>query len=85
MTEQQFNQQLDQILGKIENLPDAQRKAIMAMAEDTRKQDQAIRAEMARTRDALDDWRLLQKYRIFDAEARLREEQAGRPNPEDRC
>ncbi len=72
MTEQQFNEQLTQILVKIENLPETQRKAIMVMARHTRKRDQEIRTETARARDPLDGWRLIQKYRIFDAEARAR-------------
>jgi len=73
MTEHQFNEKVRQILSKIECLPETQRSAILAMAEDTRKRHLEIQEATARACAALDDWRLAQKYRIFDAEASLRE------------
>ena len=76
MTEQQYDTKVREILAKIKGLPEAQRLAILALAEDTRKRHLDIQAATARACAALDDWRLVQKYRIFDAEARLREVRA---------
>ena len=85
MTKQEFNEHIDRILANIEGLPAAQRKAILEMAEDTRRRDQDIRDTMARAREALDDWRIVQKYRIFDAEATAREAAARRSVDENEC
>ena len=78
MTEQQFNQRLRELLRKVEQLPETQRATLLDLAEETRQRDQAIRNSAARARDALDDWRLIPKYRVFDAEARIREAQVER-------
>ena len=76
MTDQEFNAEMDRIMAKIGNLPAAQREAVYAMVNDTRKRHAEIREATARACAALDDWRLVQKYRIFDAEARRREARA---------
>lgn len=78
MTDQEFNEEMDRILAKIGDLPAAQREAVYATVNDTRKRHAEIQEATARTYAALDDWRLIQKYRIFDAEAQRREAQAER-------
>ncbi|MCK4658862.1 MAG: hypothetical protein KAV82_05010 [Phycisphaerae bacterium] len=80
MTNQQFNEQLSKILANIETLPESRRGALLEMAEEARARYQQIGKTTARAREALEDWRLVQKYRIFDAEASLREAQAKHDN-----
>ena len=73
MTGQTFNEQMTRLASTIQTLPSSQRTTLMQMVEDTRKRYREIRESGARSRNALDNWRLIQKYRIFDAEAQARE------------
>ncbi|MCP4589466.1 MAG: hypothetical protein GY842_01850 [bacterium] len=76
MTQQEFNEQLESILAKTADLPAAERAKIIETADATRARDKEIRESTSRARLALDDWRLRQKYLLFDAEATLREARA---------
>ena len=73
MTEQTFNEQMTRLVSTIQMLPNSQRATLMQMVQETRKRYRDIRESGARSRNALDNWRLIQKYRIFDEEARARE------------
>ena len=65
--------QLRELSDCIEALPEDQRGPLLALLEETRRRHQLIRQATDHARHALDDWRLLQKYLIFDHEARQRE------------
>jgi phosphoglycerate-specific signal transduction histidine kinase len=73
MTEQTFQTKLAELETQIDSLPAEQQAHLKAMLEETRCRHQEIRQSIAAATDALDDWRIAMKYRIFDAEARLRE------------
>jgi len=77
MTEEKFEQHLQELLSKIETLPESQRAPLLEMVEETRSRHRVIREATTRALSALDDWRLILKYRIFDAEARQREAGSG--------
>lgn len=83
MTGDRFELQLQEILARIAALPEHHRTHLMKVVEETRERHRDVRESVARARDALDDWRILQKYRIFDLEATLRERQSGRQRPPD--
>lgn len=83
MTGDRFELQLQEILARIAALPEHHRARLMKVVEETRERHQEVRESVARARSALDDWRILQKYRIFDLEATLREQQSGRQRPPD--
>ena len=73
METRDFEDRLAEITAKIYTLPTDQRDALLAKVEETRERHLAIRESTVRALSALDDWRIIQKYRIFDMEARLRE------------
>ncbi len=83
MTGDRFESQLREILTRIAALPEEQRARLMELVEETRERHQEIRRRVARAYSALDDWRILQKYRVFDLEASLRERRCGRQRPLD--
>ncbi len=76
MLEDLFETQLREISESIEALPEDRRGALLALLEETRHRHQLIRQATEHARHALDDWRLIQKYLIFDHEARQRENRA---------
>lgn len=82
MLEDLFETQLREISKSIEALPEGQRGAMLALLEETRHRQQLIQQATDHARHALDDWRLIQKYLIFDHEARQRENRA-KTDPKD--
>ena len=76
MTQEQFEDRLADIVAKIETLPEPQRSSLQQVVEQTRSRHAEIADALNRARNALDDWRVMQKYLVFDAECRRREEQA---------
>lgn len=82
MTNEQFEDQIQEMLARIYALPEPSREHLLRMVEETRRRHAQIHDSVARARTALDDWRLLKKYLIFDAECRLRERQAGPDQPD---
>lgn len=83
MTGDRFEMQLQEILARIAALPEQHRAHLMKVVEETRERHQYVRESVARARSALDDWRIMQKYRVFDLEASLREQRSGRQRPPD--
>jgi len=77
MTNDQFEDQIQEMLARIYTLPEPSREHLLRMVEETRRRHAQIHDSVARARTALDDWRLLKRYLIFDAECRRRESQAG--------
>ncbi len=64
----------------IDSLPADQQARLRDLLEETKERHVQIGASIARAMAAVDDWRLAQKYRLFDHEARVREAD----DPEDR-
>ena len=73
MTDETLEARLCEINSKIETLPQSQRDHLMQMVEETRQRHNDIKDGIGQARDALDDWRLQMKYRVFDMEASVRE------------
>ena len=57
----------------MESLPEAKREELAALLEQTRQRHEELKQSREDTMDALSDWRILQKYLLFDREARRRE------------
>ena len=73
MTKQQFEKHMEQIVQQIQAMPADQQGPLLQIVEETRRRQADTSAQCERARHALDDWRIMQKYLIFDAEATLRE------------
>ncbi|HNQ24038.1 MAG TPA: hypothetical protein PKK06_13200 [Phycisphaerae bacterium] len=84
MTLEQFNTQVQELVAVIRTLPTDEQAELMALVEETLQRQAATSADLARARNALDDWRLLQKYLVFDAEATLREARARQERGDER-
>ena len=78
MDQKLFDKRVQELTAVISTLPADKREALLQMVEETRQRQQDTTANLERARDALDDWRVIQKYRIFDAEASFREQAARR-------
>ncbi len=81
MRDEQFEQSLQRCLDALDELPADKREHIQKLVEETRLRHEDIKSSLQRAIHALDDWRLLQKYRLFDLEARQREMKSNN-NPE---
>jgi hypothetical protein len=57
----------------MQTLPEEKRKQLESLLEETRHRHHKNKLALQQSMDALADWRLLQKYCVFDREARLRE------------
>jgi hypothetical protein len=73
MTEEMFETKLAELETQIGSMPAELQARLKLLLEETRRRHLEIRQSIAAASDALDDWRIAMKYRIFDAEARLRE------------
>ena len=82
MTDKTFEDHMREMLGVIDTLPEAQRVQLRDIFEETRTRHEAIKEASARSKEAVDNWRLICKYMVFDFEARLRE--AGVPRRDNR-
>ena len=79
MTDEAFEAKLRETMEKIEALPAPRRGPLLHLLEQTRGRHAEICHSIRRARDILDDWRLRQKYLLFDYEAGLREARGNRP------
>ncbi len=77
MTREALEAHIAKIMDTLHTLPESRRTAIMQAVEETRKRHEKISESVQGAMDALDDWRLIQKYRVFDAEATAREQNGG--------
>jgi chromosome segregation ATPase len=73
MTEQDFQTKLAELMGEITTLPQAERKKLEKLAEDTRARHERLRATVSSLQESLDYLRLSIKYLVFDLEATRRE------------
>lgn len=78
MTDNTFEAQLQKVSEVIDTLPESQRESLRKMLEETHRRHSDIKGAATRAREAIDNWRLMCKYLIFDLEARLREADAHR-------
>ncbi len=76
MMEETARKKLAELEAKIAALPAVQRTQLEGLLEETKERHDHIKSNADSARNALDDWRLLMKYRVFDLEARLREKRA---------
>ena len=79
MTNDALEAHLGKALEAIKSFPRQEQAVLLKMVEETRLRHADIADATQRARGALDDWRVIQKYRIFDAEAKLREARGSQP------
>lgn len=68
-----YDAKLAELEATIASLPVDQRAALAPLLAETRTRHTEIQKAGAAARAALDDWRIVMKYLVFDWEARLRE------------
>jgi len=73
MNDEAFNTRMAEIEARIAALPEAEQARLRDLVEETRRRHESIRASTTAALNALDDWRIVMKYLIFDLEARARE------------
>ncbi len=73
MTDKTLALRLAELEARVADLAPEQRQALAPLLAETRQRHADIRRSAAKAREALDDWRIAMKYKLFDAEARLRE------------
>ncbi|MCO6437482.1 MAG: hypothetical protein J5J06_10375 [Phycisphaerae bacterium] len=83
MTREEFEHRLQEIAAVIEELPEGERERLRGLLAETRRRYLDTNEALDRARTALDDWRIMAKYRLFDFEASLREANSGRIRPKD--
>ena len=77
MTDESFDDRMQEISRMIEELPPESRERLYELVQETRERYDGIRKSGQAARAALDDLRLRFKYLIFDAEASRRESRTG--------
>lgn len=83
MTREEFETRLREISAVIDELPEADRARLHGLLAETRRRYLDTNEALDRARSALDDWRVMAKYRLFDFEASMREANSGRKRPKD--
>ncbi|HOW73545.1 MAG TPA: transcriptional regulator [Phycisphaerae bacterium] len=73
MTDDVLNARLAEARDRINALPAEQRGPLLALVEETRQRHLELKKSFNRIHEAVDEWRLLMKYLIFDREATRRE------------
>ena len=73
MDEQTFHAKFTDLLKRIRQLPDDQRKHLEQLAEQSRERRTRIQGSLAELQESLDYLRLSVKYLVFDLEATRRE------------
>ena len=74
MTRETLEAHIEKMMTKINSLPKDRRESLLKVVEETRVRHAHIQESVTGALNALDDWRLLQKYHIFDLEAKARED-----------
>lgn len=82
MKEDQFEQALRRSLKALDELPGPKKEELKRLIEETRKRHDQIKISLQEALSAVDDWRLLQKYYLFDHEARDREKKNHPESPD---
>ena len=76
MSNEQFEAAMQRAMAAMESLPVEQREKLMVVVEETRRRHERIQQSVMVANEAMDDWRILQKYMVFDREAQARERQS---------
>ena len=74
MDDERLDEAVRRCKSVMEVLPLAERENLSAFLEKTRQRNEKIKRCYRDAMDALGDWRILQKYMLFDREARCRNE-----------
>ncbi len=78
MTNEEFEAKLLELHDTIQSLPEPQRARLFDLLKETRQRYVRTVQALTEARNAVDDWRLLAKYQVFNSEATLREANAPR-------
>ncbi len=73
MDEHTFQAKFTELLGKIQELPDEQRRRLEKLAEQSKERRTRIQSSLSELQESLDYLRLTVKYLVFDLEATRRE------------
>lgn len=73
MDENTFQTRMNELLGKINELPREHRARLEALAEETRDRRERIQSSIGELQESIDYLRLAVKYLVFDLEATRRE------------
>jgi len=73
MNDETFYEKLEEARTKIDALPEEDRVRLSALLDETKDRHSQIKSSMQRLRYALDDWRVHNRYLMFDLEATKRE------------
>lgn len=73
MDEQKFQTKFNELLNRINQLPENHRGKLEEMARDTKERRDRIKASVTELQESLDYLRLSVKYLVFDLEATRRE------------
>lgn len=73
MDDQTFQAKYAELLEKISQLPDQQRRQLERLAEESRERRVRIQGSLSELQESLDYLRLTVKYLVFDLEATRRE------------
>ena len=73
MNDETFYKKLEEARSRIDALPEEDRARLSALLDETKDRHHQIKSSMQRLRHALDDWRVHNRYLMFDLEATKRE------------
>ena len=73
MDERTFQHKFNELLRRIQELPEEQRQRLEKLATDTRDRRERIQSAVSELQESLDYLRLSVKYLVFDLEATRRE------------
>jgi chromosome segregation ATPase len=73
MDDQAFQNKFNELISKINELPQAQRANLEQLAQDTKDRRERIQTSVSELQESLDYLRLSVKYLVFDLEATRRE------------
>ena len=73
MNDETFYEKLEEARTKIDALPEEDRTRLSTLLDETKDRHSQIKSGMQRLRHALDDWRVHNRYLVFDLEATKRE------------
>ena len=76
MSNEQFEEAMQRAMAAMESLPVDQREKLMVVVEETRRRHEHIQQSALKASEAIDEWRVIHKYMVFDREAQARERQA---------
>jgi uncharacterized protein YfbU (UPF0304 family) len=73
MDEGKFREQLDDLIKKMDNLPESQKQRLVDLALESKQNHAKLKKNVSALQESLDYLRLSTKYLLFDLEATRRE------------